>query len=488
MESIPIESAKADDRASSLEPAKLEGHLGTGGLILTVLAFNAPIGVMAGLMPVVIAIGVGRTTPIAYLVTLVLMLFFAAGLVAMARHMAKPGAFYTYITHALGRTAGLGAGFGALATYVILGAGTYVFMGIIMNSVSTELLHGPSLPWWVWALAAWAVVSTLTLFNVDISTKVLGVLLVIEVTIVCIWDLRVFINGGPQGRGLDLTAQLGHGSWGLALLFTIACLTGFESIQVFRSETRDPDRTVPRATYLVIGILAGFYAINSWAYLVGFGYQGTLNAAAAPAASFFGSLQKYVGTTARDAANLLVVTSLFAAILAIQNISARYTFALARDGVLPAPLAHVHPRRHAPTRAAAVLAIAVIAIDLTLAIVHVNPVTWYIALQGLGLWGLIALMAATCISIIVFFQRNRALESSIFKTIIAPAIAAAGFGTVLFLATKNANLLMGGNGSTGLWFIGAICGVAVAGMLYALWLRRNKPEVWLRIGSQDDVH
>ncbi|GHE88865.1 amino acid transporter [Amycolatopsis deserti] len=489
MESTPpTKPAVSAASGESVAAPQLEGKLGTGGLLLTVLAFNAPIGIMAGLMPVVIVIGLGPATPFVYLGTMVLMLLFAAGLVAMARHMSQPGAFYSYITHAMGRTAGLGAGFAALATYVILAAGTYVFMGIVMNTISTGLLHGPDLPWWAWTLLAWSVVSALSLFNIDISTKVLGVLLVIEVAIVLVWDLRVFVDGGPQGRGLDLAAGAGNGSWGLALLFAIACMTGFESVQVFRSETRDPDRTVPRATYLVIIILAGFYALNSWAYLTGFGVEGTLEASAAPAESFFGSLQQYVGTVARDAANVLVVTSLFAAILAIQNIAARYTFTLARDGVLPSPLAQVHPRRHAPARAAAVLAGVVTAVDLVLAIVRVNEATWYVALQGLGLWGLIALMAWTAVSIIVFFRKNKNLESSVFKTIIAPAIATVGFVVVLFLATKNTDLLMGGDGTVGRWCIAAICVIALGGMAYARWLRSAKPEAWTRIGAPEDIH
>lgn len=484
----PASSAGDATRDDPSTNEQLQGSLGTTSLLLTVLAFNAPIGVMAGLMPVVIAAGLGPATPLVYLGTMILMLVFAVGLVAMARHMSKPGAFYTYITHAMGRTAGLGAGFAALATYVVLAAATYVFMGMVMNSVSVELLSGPSLPWWAWALLAWAAVSALTLFNVDISTRVLGVLLIIEVLIVAVWDLRIFMDGGPEGRTFDITAQLGTGSWGFALLFAIACMTGFESIQVFRSETRNPDRTVPRATYLVIAILAAFYALNSWAYLVGFGYEGTLAASAAPAESFFGSLEQYVGSAVRDTANLLVVTSLFAAILAIQNIAARYIFALARDGVLAAPLRQVHPRWHAPTRAAAGVALVVFTIDLVLAVTKVDPVTWYVALQGLGLWALLALILWTAVSIIVFFRRHSGLERSILTTLVAPLFASIGFATVLYLATANADVMMGGDGTTGRWCIAAMCLTAVAGMVYALWLRSAKPTVWSRIGSQDDLH
>lgn len=465
----------------------LEGRLGVTSLVFTALAFNAPIGGLAGLVPVVIAAGLGPATPLVYLGVMLLMLLFGVGLVAMARHMAKPGAFYTYITHAMGRSAGLGAGFAALATYVVLASATYIYMGIVMNSVSTTLLNGPDMAWWVWVLIAWAVVSALSLFNIEVSVKVLGVLLALEVLIVLVWDLRVFVDGGPEGRGLDLTAQLGSGSWGLALLLAVGCLTGFESIQVFRAETRNPDRTVPRATYLIIAILAGLYGLSAWAYLIGYGYQGALATAADPSGGFFGSLQQYAGKVASDTAQVLVVSSLFAAILAIQNISARYTFALGRDGVLPASLGRVHPRWKAPTRAAVTVAAVVIAIDLALAIAKVNEVTWYVALQGLGLWGLIALMAWSSVSIIVFFRREPSLEPNLVKTLVAPILSTIGFVAVVYLSISNSDVIFG-KASTGYWCMGALAAIAIFGVAYAAWLKTNRRQVWTRIGAQDDVH
>lgn len=490
MENPPSTSSEAPVATTDTEPTNLKGNLGTGGLLFTVLAFNAPIAIMSGFMPVVITMGVGGPTPFVYLGVMAMVLLFAAGLVTMARHMSKPGAFYTYVSHSLGKSMGLGAGFTALATYVVLAAATYIFMGTVAQTVSTDILHGPSLPWWAWAVIAWALVSALSLLNIDVSTKVLGVLLCVEVLIVLIWDLRVFFNGGPTGRSLALSIP-DSGSWGLALLLAVGCLTGFESIQVFRSETRDPDRTVPRATYLVIVILAGFYAFNSWIYQIAFGGPDGIAASLAKtgtaAGSFFDSLKTYVATAAGDTANVLVLTSLFAAILAVQNISARYTFALGSDGVLPSTLSRVHPRWKSPTIAAGTVALAVIAIDVVLAVVRVDPTIWYVALQGLGLWGVILLMTWTSVAIIVFFRSRKDLDSSLFKTLIAPILSAIGFGITLFLSFKNADLLFG-NATAGYWCIATLFAVAVVGSVYARWLRSARPQVWARIGAQDEIH
>ena len=46
---------------------------------------------------------------------------------------------------------------------------------------------------------------------------------------------------------------------------------GFESAVVFSEESREPGRTVPRATYASVAIIAGLYALSAWAMIVATG-------------------------------------------------------------------------------------------------------------------------------------------------------------------------------------------------------------------------
>lgn len=466
-------------------PAHLQGRLGTAGLVLTALALNAPLAMMAGYIPFEIGLGLGAATPLVFLVVMALMMIFAVGLLAMARHMTQPGAFYTYITAGLGRSAGLGAGLCALVAYVLLAGGSYVFTGILVQELVAAYLPDTHLAWWVGALGMWVVVSTISLFNIDVSTKVLGVFLCIEVTIVMIWNLRVFANGGPDGLGLDVTAQLGTGSIGMAFLFGVASLAGFESLQVFRSETHEPLRTIPRASYLTVALLAGFYALSSWAYLAAFGTDAAIASAADPAGSFIGSLAQYAGQTISDLAVVIMVTSALASLLAMQNISARYVFALGRDGVLPAWVGQVDGRFHAPTRAAATVGAILGAFTVVVMVLRLDPVLTYLATAGLALWALIALMGGTALSVVAYFRRNSGLEPSPWKAVIAPSIAALGFAYVVAQATVNKDIMLGGNSTLATVSIVLIVVLFLLGMLYARWLRSNRHQAWLRIGNQD---
>ena len=470
----------------SAEAPRLEGHLGTAGLVLTALAFNAPLAMMAAFIPLMIGMGIGAGTPLVYAAIAALMLLFAVGVVTMARHMEKPGAFYTYITAGIGRVAGLGAGFVALFCYVVIAAGSFVLSGLMTGEL-IHALHGPNLPWWTWSIVSWSVCSALSLFNIDISTRVLGVCLVIEVVIVTVWDIAVFSDGGPQGLGLDFSAQLGTGSLGFALLWGVACLLGFESIQVFRAETRDPDRTVPRATYLTVILLAGFYLVGSWAYLVAFGTDAAVATALDPTTSFLVSLEQYTGVVMRDLANILLVSSGIAALLAMLNISSRYGFSLARDGVLPAPLARVHPRHHAPTRSAATVSGVVFVLMLVPAVLRLDPVKVYSSMVGLGNWGVLGLLVATSLSVILYFRRNPGLVNSRWKTTYAPLLALIGLLVVFYQATVNRDALMGGSMTVGTAAVGVVVALAAGGMLYARRLRTHKPEVYARIGDQHDA-
>src|SRR4051812_28132908 len=76
--------AQAVTSASVPAESKLRGHLGTFELAFTALAFNAPLLVVGGFIPVITGAGNGLGAPVAFLAIGVLLLVFSAGLNAMA--------------------------------------------------------------------------------------------------------------------------------------------------------------------------------------------------------------------------------------------------------------------------------------------------------------------------------------------------------------------------------------------------------------------
>lgn len=483
-----VEAAGVTPGSPEVEPTKLRGNLGVIGLVFTVLAFNAPLAVMAGFVPVVIAFGNGIGAPMAFVAIGVLLTLFAVGLTTMSKFMHSPGAFYSYIVAGIGRPLGLGSAFLAFVSYLAIASCSYAFGGILVDSLVQGVLHGPAVHWWIWAILLWVVTSAFTLLDIDLSAKVLGVLMCGEVIMVVIWVAAVGVDGGASGISMDSfkPSAFLSGSISFGLLFALLSSLGFEAVAVFREETRDPVKTVPRATYLSVILLTGFYAIGAWAYITAFGPAKALTASAAdPSGSFTASMGRYVGTTAVDIVSVLLVTSAFAALLATQNIAARYIYTLGSDGVLPRPLGRVHPRFGSPYVSAVVVA------GLTLlgfgipTIFGADPVKLYAGLAGLGAVGIVTLMTATNVAIVMFFRRNPEHDPGAFKGIIAPALAFLGLGTILVMAVKSMAVVVGGTQTLANICTTFLVLVIGAGIGLALYYRQSRPEVYARIGRQD---
>lgn len=155
------------------------------------------------------------------------------------------------------------------------------------------------------------------------------------------------LSSGEAGAG-----RLGSADWSAAGLLQGAGLlffafAGYARITTLGEEVRDPERTIPRAVFLALGIALLVYAAVAVAALSVLGADG-LGRSAAPLADAVRAAG-WPGLTpaVRVGAALAALGSLLALVLGVS----RTTLAMARDGHLPRALAAVHPRRQVPHRA-----------------------------------------------------------------------------------------------------------------------------------------
>ena len=464
----PSAPSRASAPGGTPAPHRLSGRLGPGAIVFMVVAAAAPLTVIAGSVPIGIAAGNGAGYPAMYVVAGVVLLFFAVGFTAMTRHVPNAGAFYSYVGAGLGRGPGLGAALVALVSYVTVQGAVYGYIGFLIGDLVAGY-GGPSLPWWLWTALVLAVAGVLGYRHIELSSKVLGVLLVAEVGIVLVLDAFVVARGGgPEGlstaflRPDDVLA----GAPGLGLMFAIAGFIGFEATAIFRDEARDPDRTVPRATYLALAIIAVFYTVSSWAIVSAWGDTAVVEQSAAdPGGIVIATAQQYVGTAAGDVMNVLFVTSLFAAVLAFHNVLARYCFSLGNTGVLPGACGRSHGRHASPHVASLVTSVVGAALMAVCAIAGLDPVlevfTW---LAGIASVGIVLLMLLACLAVVVFFRRT-GLDRRPWHSLVAPSLGLVGLALVLVLLVDNLPLLMGGSTALG---VGA--GILLAAALAGGWV------------------
>jgi amino acid transporter len=472
-------------RPGTVSRALARDRLGIPAVLSFILASVAPMTVAAGVIPTAYQTTGLTGIPAAFLVIGVVLGVFAVGYVAMARRISNSGAFYAFIAAGLGRTAGVAAALVALLSYTLLQVGLYGALGPAMAAEGAAHL-GVHAAWWAWALLAWGVVTLLGQARADIAGKVLGVLLTAELAVTAaeaIGGLARPAGGHLSTAGLSPGSLFagGFGTFGVLAVIAVLGFVGFEQAPVFSEEARGARRTVPAATYISLGAIAVVYAGVSWAMSV---HAGAAHVVAAAAAQGPGLLFGLAGSGAlAQAAQLLFMTSLFAAALAFHNVVWRYMFALGREHVLPPALGRTSgsniPRAASLTQSAIGLAVIV-----TFAAAGWNPMTQlFFWLGTTGGFGILILLALTSVAVIAFFARRPGPEST-WQRLGAPAIAAALLAGIVVLAVQNYAALLGTSpGDPAAWMLPASYAViAVIGVAWGMVLRARRPEVYAEIG------
>lgn len=462
-----------------------ERTLGVPGLVFMIVAASAPLTVLAGGVPTSYAVSGILGVPLGYVALGVLLAFFAVGYGTMSATITNAGAFYAYITAGLGVRQGIGAAVLALVSYNAMQIGLYGLFGFALGSFM-ELRLGIAAPWWVWALLGLVVVGALGLTRLDLSVKVVAVLVVLEFAIAIVADLLA-LGAAPEGLSgapLDPALMLTPG-FGAVLAFGIAAFMGFESGAIYSEEAKDPHRTVARATYIAVALIGAFYAFSAWALAVGIGPSAIIPRSQELGPDLvFAFLSERSPALLVDLANLLFVTSLLAALLVFHNASARYFFALGRPGVIPRWFARTSATTGAPVAgslAQSALAIVVVAVFAVLGTnSELGPlypvVTLFSWLTNAAAFGLVFLLGVTAVAVATYFHRHPA-GHTLFVRIIAPTLAALGLFGVFALILVNFDILIGAEGDSRLVVImpALILGSGLAGLLRGEYLRRRRP-------------
>lgn len=463
-----------------------EGRLGVPEVVFFALAGAAPLTVVAGVATAAYGITGITGIPVVYLATAVILGVFAVGYVAMSRHIVNAGAFYTYITHGLGRIPGVASANVAVLAYNMLQTGLYGGWGVVVAGYTGQRF-GWTLNWWQWALIAWACVAVLGLLRVKINSVVLAVLLVAEVLVAFVYDVVMVAN--PAGGTVTWTTlnpgQLMSAGISAAFVIAITGFSGFEATVVLSEETRNPRTTTARATYLALGLTGALYALSAWAMSVGTGPDQIVARAGAESNELLFNLAgPHLPAFMGDTGHLLFATSLFAALLAFHNMVARYLFSLGREHVLPSALGMASPRTGAPVVASLVqsmIGAGVIALYATGGWDPFARMFFWLGVSG-GL-GLLLLMIACSVAVVGYFMR-RPGDDNVWRRVIAPVTAAAALGLLLYFTLSQYDALLGvPAGHPAAWMFPAAFGaVAALGALWALYLKMARPGVYARIG------
>lgn len=466
-----------------------KNSLGVGAIVFMVVSAAAPLTAVAGGTPLAMLMGNGAGFAGAYLFATVLLLLFSVGYVAMARRIGNAGAFYSYSARGLGGLAGGAAALIAILSYNAMQIGVMGLFGAATSGLFAGF--GLNLPWWVWSLLGVALVGVLGYRRVDLSAKILTILVLAEYAVVLILELIIVGKGGDSGLNLQpfTWSQMLSGSPAIAILFAFAAFIGFEATTIYAEEAKEPEVTVPKATYLSVLTIGVFYIFSAWVLAMGAGVDKlvpTLQGLQDPTTFLFGLSDRYAGGALTQIMNLLFVSSLFAGVLAFHNAVARYMYVAGREKLLPDAIGVTHGLYQSPHVASLIqTAIAAIVIGL-FAFEGLDPVlalfSW---LTNVATLGIIVLMAAASLAVVMYFRKYPD-GTNAFKTMILPAITFVAFVIIIYMIVTNFGSLSGASGFLGVFLPGLVLIAAIVGLILASLLKSSNPKAFARLGEPLD--
>lgn len=477
-----------DATASAPEGERLaKNSIGLLHIVFFVVAAAAPLTAVVGATPVAFAFGNGAGVPGAFVLAGLLYLVFSVGFTAMARHVGGAGAFYTYIVQGIGKPAGISGALLALVTYTSVQCAVYALFGVFFSGSMSAL--GLDLPWFFWSLVALVLVHFAGQRNISFSGKILGFAMIVEVLVLLILNIGIiWQGGGPEGLTASAFAPSVVFTPGLAvaLVFVVGSFIGFEATAIFGEEARNPDRTIPRATFVAVLLITSFYAFSTWAIVQFYGPSNIQAAAAAEGGLeglYFVAAAQVLGGWSVALMNALLLLSLFACVLSFHNTLNRYLFALGREGLLPHALGHVHPKHGSPARAGVVQSLTAAALLLAFTVGGADPYTVVFAwMSGLAVLGVLAVQILVSVAIIAYFRRTHSHDHSPLVTLVAPAVALIGLCGAFLLVAMNTELLTGSDHLLVQAYPLLILLVGMIGPVLARWIRTAKPELYDNLG------
>jgi len=188
---------------------------------------------------------------------------------------------------------------------------------------------------------------------------------------------------------------------------------GYDTLTTAAEEAKDPQRDLPWAVVLSLGIAMILYLALSLV-LTGIVSSSTLNNAAPVANAFSAIGLSWVMVAVSVAAITGITSVLFANMLA----GARIGFALARDGLIPGWFAGVHPRFRTPYRATLILGV------VTALSAGLFPLATVARLVNVGMLGAFIVICGA----VVVLRRTRPELKRSFRVPWVPILPIVGMG------------------------------------------------------------
>jgi APA family basic amino acid/polyamine antiporter len=284
-----------------------------------------------------------------------------------------------------------------------------------MGAPGTGLGHIVDLP----AMLACLSVAALLTLRIEWGARFNAAMVIIKIAAVVL----VILAGAPYVRTSNWSPFMPYGFGGVvegaAVVFF--AVFGYDTLTTAAEEARDPQRQVPLAVLLSLGVSLALYIAMSLV-LTGIAHFAALNTAA-PVASAFTAIGLPWVTLIVSAAAVAGIASVM---LAFMLGCARIWFVMSRDGLLPAWFAQAHPRFHTPHRPTLIVG------AVTALVSGFFPIREVAELVNIGT---LSAFAIICVAVVVL-RRPRPDARRRFRVPFTPWVPIVGVGFSIWLLSR----------------------------------------------------
>jgi amino acid transporter len=413
-------------------PQLRRNALGLTELVFQGVTHIGPAANMLFAFPI-IAMQAGPDMPLSFLLTTIVCVFIANTVTQFSRYMPSSGGYYSFATRGLGTRGGFMATWSYLI-YEFLGpAGTSGFFGYLIADIM-QAEFALLIPWWVFALATFAIIWWLTRHGIRLSMQITALLGGLELLIMIALSITFLVHPAP---GSSYTAPLNpsmapnhYGGIVGGMVLAILSLSGFEAPAPLAQESRRAGTSVGHAVTLSLLATGVFYIFTSYASAIGW---GTSNMAA-----FANNPNPYydLGHRLWGAGWWFVVLALFnssiAVGLAATNAASRVMYTMGRAGTLPARFGQIHPVYRTPTYAIGVQQVFGIIAMLVVGVL-MKPEYIFNFLETISALAVIVLYVMANLALTSYMRREHADRFTLWQHVIVPWIATLALVRVLFV-------------------------------------------------------
>src|SRR4051812_48005320 len=390
-------------------------HMAPGAAVAYSIYISVPLSRQALALSVVLA--------------LVACLCAAVAIGQLAKQIPSAGGLYTYAARSLGPLAGFYVAWLFILFEPLVAPFLYLEFGWAMHEVmASETGFDYSGQWWIWVLVMTVVVFLLTYRDIRISTTagvILGAFEILVFGALAIWML---ISNAGDLNLQPFNPHHADGSWSgvfKGMVFAILAFIGFEAAAPLGEEAKNPRRSVPIAVVgsaLLIGV---FYIICSFAWVFGAGFDNFV--AQATGADPWRNLGKVFWGTGWIIVFLAICNSIVANSNAAVNAATRVFYALARNGLAPRALGHIHPKFRTPD--VAIIGMSVFAFVLSLLLGWKwGPLVGFAFIATLAVIVVVIVYILLCLGCVWHYWTKRRSEFNWFLHFVVPIA-----GAVLFV-------------------------------------------------------